>query len=172
MIVWLNGAFGAGKTTVTRELRELLPDALVFDPEWIGASIRPTLGEAFPVADFQDWPVWREGVVSVLAALDRFASGRVIIAPQTVLVEQYWRELEAGIAGAGAELRAFTLDVAPGEHERRIAADEVEADAAEWRRSRASDFSAALPWLRTVSRVIDTTALAPREVAERIAASL
>lgn len=172
MIVWLNGPFGAGKSTVTRELQALLPGALVFDPEWIGFSIRPALADAFPVDDFQDWPVWREGVVAVLASLARFAAGRVIIVPQTVLVERYWRELISGLVDAGVELRAFTLDVAPEEHERRIASDEAETGAADWRRSRAADFREALPWLRDSSRVIDTTNRTAREVAELVAAGI
>ncbi|MEU4715141.1 hypothetical protein AB0F73_15975 [Micromonospora purpureochromogenes] len=35
MIVWLNGAFGAGKTTVAAELCRRLPGARRFDPEWV-----------------------------------------------------------------------------------------------------------------------------------------
>jgi adenylylsulfate kinase-like enzyme len=33
VIVWLNGAFGMGKTTTAAELLSLLPDARQFDPE-------------------------------------------------------------------------------------------------------------------------------------------
>jgi len=32
-VIWLNGAFDAGKTTVTRKLASLLPDAMTLDPE-------------------------------------------------------------------------------------------------------------------------------------------
>ncbi|MBQ0895813.1 hypothetical protein KBX37_22400 [Micromonospora sp. U56] len=41
MIVWLNGAFGAGKTTVAAELCQRLPGARRFDPEWVDNHGRP-----------------------------------------------------------------------------------------------------------------------------------
>lgn len=39
MIVWINGAFGAGKTTTGRELIELIPNSTLFDPEVIGGAL-------------------------------------------------------------------------------------------------------------------------------------
>ena len=39
MIVWINGAFGAGKTTTARELIDLIPNSTLFDPEVIGAAL-------------------------------------------------------------------------------------------------------------------------------------
>jgi hypothetical protein len=40
MIVWLNGTFGAGKTTTARELVTRLPDARVFGAEHVGFLLR------------------------------------------------------------------------------------------------------------------------------------
>ena len=40
MILWLNGSFGAGKTTVAHELQRRLPDAFVYDPENVGYFLR------------------------------------------------------------------------------------------------------------------------------------
>ncbi|MEE3922370.1 hypothetical protein V2I01_41005 [Micromonospora sp. BRA006-A] len=39
MIVWLNGAFGVGKTTTARLLTNALPDARLFDPEFLGSML-------------------------------------------------------------------------------------------------------------------------------------
>jgi uridine kinase len=36
LIIWLNGAFGAGKTTAAFELCRRLPDSFVYDPENVG----------------------------------------------------------------------------------------------------------------------------------------
>ncbi|MFS8198452.1 hypothetical protein ACLVWQ_07150 [Streptomyces sp. CWNU-52B] len=36
MIVWINGAFGSGKTTPVDALRPLRPEWLVHDPETVG----------------------------------------------------------------------------------------------------------------------------------------
>jgi hypothetical protein len=178
MIVWLNGPFGGGKTTTAAELDALLPEAVVFDPEQLGGAIVPTLGGVEPVPDFQDWRPWRELVVAALTSLDRY-TGRTIVAPQTVVVEQYWDEIMSGLAAAGVRVRAFTLDSTPAEHERRIANDTVTGATLEeikihdggvgWRRHRAADYRAALPWLRTRTEVIDTTLLHPAEVAKEVA---
>jgi tRNA uridine 5-carbamoylmethylation protein Kti12 len=36
MIYWINGAYGVGKTAVTKHLVKLLRNGHVFDPELIG----------------------------------------------------------------------------------------------------------------------------------------
>ena len=33
VIIWINGGFGAGKTTLAQELHRRLPDTVVYDPE-------------------------------------------------------------------------------------------------------------------------------------------
>lgn len=178
MIVWLNGPFGGGKTTTAAELDALLPKAVVFDPEKVGEAVAPTLIGVEPAADFQDWRPWRELVVAALTSLDRY-TGRTIVAPQTVVVEQYWDEITSGLTAADVELRAFTLDCTPAEHERRIAGDTVTNATIEgitiddegigWRRHRAPDYRAALPWLTARTEVIDTTTLTPSQVAHEVA---
>jgi hypothetical protein len=52
VIVWLNGAFGAGKTATGAELQPLVPGARLFDPETVGYMLRPNLAD-HPVRDFQ-----------------------------------------------------------------------------------------------------------------------
>jgi hypothetical protein len=71
VIVWLNGAFGAGKTTVAMELMPLVPRARLFDPETAGFMLRPNLSDN-PVSDFQHWPPWRYLVVATASELARF----------------------------------------------------------------------------------------------------
>ena len=39
MIIWINGGFGAGKTTLAAELHRRLPDAVVYDPEDVGLML-------------------------------------------------------------------------------------------------------------------------------------
>ena len=36
MIIWINGAFGSGKTQVAHELKRRLENSFIYDPEQIG----------------------------------------------------------------------------------------------------------------------------------------
>lgn len=36
MIIWINGAFGSGKTQTSYELQRRIPNSVVYDPEKIG----------------------------------------------------------------------------------------------------------------------------------------
>ena len=67
MLIWINGAFGAGKTSVAKELARRMPEAMEFDPEQIGFMLRRMIAARERPADFQDLKLWRELVVQVAA---------------------------------------------------------------------------------------------------------
>jgi hypothetical protein len=87
MIIWLNGTFGSGKTSIAGELHSLVPMSRVFDPETVGYMLAPNLADR-PVADFQHWPPWRPLVAATATELARF-TGQHLIAPQTIMVRAY-----------------------------------------------------------------------------------
>ena len=68
VIIWLNGAFGAGKTTLAEELRRRIPEAVVYNPEDVGLMLWEWMP---PNEDFQDLPSWRELVVATALSLRR-----------------------------------------------------------------------------------------------------
>jgi len=167
MIVWLNGTFGAGKTTTSRELVKRLPDARVFDSEYVGLMLRHVLSEV-PVGDFQEWRPWRGLVVQTAIQVLDYLGGTLVI-PQTVLVEQFWREIEQGLTEAGVPIIHVVLHAEREELVRRIEADGQEAGAGKWRLDHLDFYERARPWLSRVAQSIDTTALTPAEVADTIA---
>ena len=57
MIIWLNGAFGAGKTQTAYELHRRLPGSYVYNPENAGFFIRDNLPPGLERDDFQDFPL-------------------------------------------------------------------------------------------------------------------
>ena len=59
MIIWLNGAFGAGKTTIAHELQQKLPNAIFYDPEIIGSALMELVPEEMKENDFQEYQEWR-----------------------------------------------------------------------------------------------------------------
>jgi hypothetical protein len=168
VIVWINGPYGGGKTATARLLVNLLPNAAVFDSEEVGFMLRHVLAPRRPVKDFQDWRPWRELVVASLVAVGEYLESDLIV-PQTVLREDYWSEISAGLAAADVELRVFTVHSEADELERRIRSDREEPAAREWRLNRRQDYFAAASWLGAEAAIVDTTEKAPPQVARKIA---
>ncbi|WP_233438368.1 AAA family ATPase [Actinokineospora spheciospongiae] len=164
--MWLNGPFGAGKTSAARELTGLLPRARVFDSEEVGFMLRHVLTE--PVADFQDWPAWRALVVHTAAEVLSQVGGTLVV-PQAVLDRGYAEEIFAGLRGRGIPVVHVVLHVELGELVRRITRDEVEVGAVRWRLDHVGPYFEALGWLCGAATVVDTTVLSPRETAVRVA---
>ncbi|MBH0128827.1 AAA family ATPase [Salinibacterium sp. NK8237] len=167
MIIWLNGPFGAGKTTTVLELQKALPAAVVFDPEEIGFMLRHALGGALPDGDFQELGPWRRLTIAAIKEVSDYFESDVIV-PQSVLVERYWDELRSGLAAAGLDCRSVTLHTAKEELERRITNDEFTTGAREWRLNHIDSYETATPWLRATTVVIDTTDITPEHVAAKV----
>ncbi|CAM5361361.1 ATP-binding protein OS=Streptomyces gougerotii OX=53448 GN=GCM10010227_50310 PE=4 SV=1 [Streptomyces diastaticus subsp. diastaticus] len=127
MIIWLNGTFGAGKTTTAGELTTRIRDSRVLDTERIGEMLGHVLGA--PEGDFQDLPPWRGLVVETARQVLDHVGGTLVVA-QTVLVEPYWQEIRAGLAKAGVPVHHFLLHTDPDTLVHRIASDTAPESAA------------------------------------------
>jgi AAA domain len=107
VLIWLNGAFGAGKTSVAFEMRALHPNAVVFDPEEIGSGLRRAQHPS-PHGDFQDDPLWRELVLISLERVLARASHAVIV-PMTLVNALYFEEIIGELRARGHDVRHFAL---------------------------------------------------------------
>ena len=168
MIVWLNGAFGCGKTTTALRLPALVPGSRLFDPETVGYMLQPNLAD-HAVSDFQHWPPWRPLVAATAIELARY-TGEHLIAPQTVLARGYLEEIFTGLRAGGLAVFHVLLDADQEVLRRRIqGSDEAQA----WRLAHLAGYRAARPWLcQAADLVVDTAAAAPDEVANRVASAL
>lgn len=188
MIVWVNGACGAGKTSAARELLDLLPGSTLYDPEVVGTGLGQLLPEKRlqEVTDFQDLPIWRRLVTDTAAALLQEVGG-VLVVPSTLLRQEYRDEVFGGLASRGIVVRHVLLD--PGEtilRERLARRDEQPGYSGEgavgglpagaggrrWSGNGLPTYLDALPWLSADAYVIRTARLTPRQTAERIAEAL
>ncbi|MFE0464413.1 NUDIX domain-containing protein [Kitasatospora sp. NPDC058965] len=178
MIVWVNGTFGAGKTSACRELVELLPDSTLYDPEVVGFALRRLLParRLAEVTDFQDLPAWRRLVPEVAAAMLAEAPGTLVV-PMTVLREEYRDEMFGALAARGLTVHHFVLDAEETILRARIAgSEEVPGDpqASERVRRRRYDhlpqYERSKEWLHRDAQVLDTGGLTPRQVAQTLAA--
>ncbi|MFE5484936.1 NUDIX domain-containing protein [Streptomyces sp. NPDC056527] len=178
VIVWINGTFGAGKSTTARELVDLIPNSTLYDPEIIGS----TMGRLLPekrldeVDDYQDLPIWRRLVVDAAAALLAEVGG-VLVVPMTLLRQEYRDEIFGGLAARRIQVRHVLL--APDETILRArirgrTPDDSDPQALErvrqWSLDRIEPYRTALhDWLAADAHVVDTSALTPAEAATAIA---
>ncbi|MFC4495070.1 NUDIX domain-containing protein [Streptomyces ovatisporus] len=175
MIVWLNGAYGAGKTTVAHELVDLLPGGMLCEPELIGTGLRCMLPKErlAQIDDYQQLPSWRRLVAETAAALLTEVEGPLII-PMTLLRQEYRDEIFGALAArripvhhvllhadetilrARMEQRAYT----EGGLDRVRCQEQLPA------------YRTALGWLGEDAHTVDTSGLTPRQTAERVAGAL
>ena len=108
MILWLNGAFGAGKTTAAWELRRRLAGSFVYDPENVGYFLRKNAPEVCRTEDFQDMPLWRTFNVEMLRELHGTCRGPVIV-PMTLVNPAYYEEIIQRLRGEGIPVEHVIL---------------------------------------------------------------
>ncbi|MBM7442924.1 NUDIX hydrolase [Streptomyces sp. HB132] len=180
MIVWINGAFSAGKTSAACELIDLIPNSTFYDPELIGGGLRGLLPQKklAEVTDIQDLPIWRRLVVDTAAALLAELSG-VLVVPMTLLRQDYRDEIFGGLASRRIPVRHVLLSPEETILRRRIAEREECVDDPEhserirqWAYEHIEPYRAALGWITADAHTIDTSALTPYETAQRIAEAL
>ncbi|WP_156895415.1 ATP-binding protein [Rhodococcus sp. 2G] len=149
----MNGAFGAGKTTVARRLAGRFPNSVMVDPEEVGSILRSSLQKVSPRSDFQDWKAWRRLSVELIASIAAEVPGTLIIVPQTVLIEKYWEEISSGLSSR-VRLLPVSLHVGLDVHTQRVHTDQEEPDALRWRLHRYSDYQQA-SWISHRFNIVD-----------------
>ncbi|PFA67146.1 tunicamycin resistance protein [Bacillus sp. AFS015802] len=119
MIIWINGAFGSGKTQTAYELHRRLPGSYVYDPEEVGYLLRKMIPDEASKEDFQDYPSWRDCNYSILKYIDKQYKG-VIIVPMTVVNAQYFSEMVEQLRNDDLNVNHVVLWAAKPTIERRL----------------------------------------------------
>jgi gluconate kinase len=118
MLVWINGAFGSGKTLIAHELRRRVGNAHVADPELLGFALHKMLPTGAR-GDFQDLPQWRTGVLSTLAHAAASYDGHLIV-PMSIVRDDYFDEIVGGLRSSGVDVRHYTLSATAATLRRRL----------------------------------------------------
>jgi hypothetical protein len=167
MIVWLNGAFGSGKTTTAGLLAKRLAGAKLFDPEYVGHLLMRFVES--PTGDFQDLPLWRHLVIETMTGLAR-QYPHTWVAPMSLIDAGYRTEILDGIRRSGVQVREFVLTLGADELRARIDADQVGVTARQWRRDHVRQALTTFASL-TDAQFVDASR-PPEQVAEAVASWL
>jgi len=108
MIIFVNGAFGVGKTTVAELLVQRISDSLLYDPEIVGMGLRSIVQPIVTFDDFQDLPPWRPLVVETARYLLKTYE-RTLIVPMTLWYPAYFLEIMDGLRTFEPQLFHFCL---------------------------------------------------------------
>lgn len=108
MIIWINGAFGAGKTQTAHELHRRLSGSFLYDPENVGYFLRKNIPDSLKRGDFQDLSAWRECNLSILRMLQANHEGPIIV-PMTLVEASYFDEMVGELRRTGVEVQHFAL---------------------------------------------------------------
>lgn len=166
-LLWLNGPFGIGKTSVAKLVAEQL-GAPIFDPETVGFMLREILGPALGANDFQDVLLWRTAVAHIATGLVSHVDG-VVVMPMTVYRPNYRGELRASIADVVPVLEVVLVST-EDELRRRVSQRDLGPSVQAWCELHATPALRSYEREREGDQVVDTTDLRPAEVAERVVA--
>ena len=142
----------------------------MFDAEKVGATLMDITPGLPRTDNFQHWPPWRPLVVETAYRVLDYTGGTLVM-PMTVLVEQYWREISAGLAEHAIPIRHFVLHADQATLRGRI--ETAHPVPSPFRLAYLEAYEeAARTWLHDEAEVVDTThltaALAALQIAEAV----
>ncbi|MEV7007448.1 tunicamycin resistance protein [Streptosporangium sp. NPDC051022] len=178
LLVWINGPFGAGKTSIAEQLTRIVDKIIVFDPEEVGFHLREWV--PLPASgDFQDLPCWRDVVGQSCAAFLRHHPDHLLVVPMTVVNDAYRQEIIDIIRKDTDRILHFWLSVGRETLARRISDQVVwpddparDAEVRKWRLAQIDGAMACEERLGADTVVLPADEASPRRLAERVLAEV
>ncbi len=159
MIIWINGSFGVGKTTIANALKLEIKDSLIYDPENVGEFLFNIMPEKKD--DFQDYELWRTLNFEILKDLNR--SHRVTIVPMTITNKKYYNEIIGNLRNEGIIVYDFILTATKEEIAKRL---DKRGNSTGWAYAQVDKFISAFKNFNGYQ--IDTTNISVDKVADNI----
>ena len=109
MIIWINGSFGVGKTTVSNKLHKELKESFIYDPEKAGEFIWDNSPDCIShKGDFQDILMWRDFNYQMLKYIHENYSGTIIV-PMTLVNKEYYSQIIGRLINEGISIHHYIL---------------------------------------------------------------
>ncbi len=137
VVIFINGSFGIGKTTVSRLLVQQLPHSVLFDPEPIGVVLSRLIRTWRRVDDFQDLSIWRETSARLIGLMCRFRGA--VVVPMASSNESYLRQFLTDVRQSGNEAFHFCLTAPLPIVRERLRSREIRRGPTEWQLRRSAE---------------------------------
>lgn len=109
MIVWINGPYGVGKSTLAEKLHELDGGSFIFDAESVGNAVRDNLPpELFNGWIFENYPMWHKVCSELLADIAERFHGSIYV-PMTLVERDSFGKIAQPLLDAGIDVKHILL---------------------------------------------------------------
>ena len=94
MIIWINGPYGVGKSSLAEKLHEYNPHSFIFDAEAVGNAVRDNRPkELFNGYIFEGYPLWFSICAQLLADIASGYDGDIYV-PMTLVFADSFEKIE------------------------------------------------------------------------------
>lgn len=122
MIIWIDGPYGVGKSTLAEALHRENPTSFLFDAEAVGNAVRDNLPkEMFRGYIFEEYPLWFETIAALLLQITAQYAGDVYI-PMTLVYEDSFEKIARPLRERGVRVEHILLEAPHGTVRERILA--------------------------------------------------
>jgi broad-specificity NMP kinase len=108
MIIWINGAFGSGKTQTALEINRRFKNSFIYDPENIGYFLNKNFPKDLIPDNFQDHTLWRLLNFEVIKNLHSHYNG-ILLIPMTLYDRNYFDEIIGKLLSHGIKVDHYIL---------------------------------------------------------------
>lgn len=110
MIIWINGAYGVGKSALAKELIETGPKGFLFDAEEVGNAVRDNMPkELFNGYLFENYPLWFDMCAALLKDISKRYDGLIYV-PMTLALPDSFEKIAQPLRANGIEVRHILLE--------------------------------------------------------------
>ena len=109
MIIWINGPYGVGKSTLADELHRQNPNSFIFDAEAVGNAVRDNLPpERFHGYIFEGYPMWFTVCAALLNDIAQNFAGDIYV-PMTLVYPDSFAKLAGPLSAWGHTVKHILL---------------------------------------------------------------
>jgi cytidylate kinase len=166
MIIWINGAFGSGKTQTAFEINRRLENSYVYDPENIGYFFRRNMPKEIIQGNFQDQVLWRTFNYEIIKNIYAKYNGHIIM-PMTIYDKKYIEEIIGKLLKENIKIDHYILGASKEIILKRLSKRHEKKDS--WAAKQIDICIHGFNKLKEESIYIDTEGLSITEVVETIA---